>query len=445
MGGLAAIVTDLGFGDSGKGTTTEWLVRRCRATRVVRYNGGAQAGHNVVTEDGRHHTFAQLGAGSFVEGVETHLSRFMVVHPGGLLQELELLESKGVAQLAGRLTVSPQARLISPFQQAANRLRELARGSGRHGSCGVGVGECVSDSLTHPEDCIRAADLANLNLLRRKAQAQQERKRAEFEVLRRELSKEPAARGEWRLLESGAAVLGWLERLERLRQILTVRPLQLQPEERVVFEGAQGVLLDEWRGFHPYTTWSTCTFDNALQLLEGWKGQVVRLGVLRSYATRHGAGPFPTEDPVLDWKEPHNGHGPWQGRFRLGWPDLLLQRYALEACGGVDGLVLTHMDRLSHPWKAAVAYRSAGGERLTELKLGPFQDLEYQQGLTDVLQSCHPEYETISARDYAAWMEDSLGARIWLESYGPQARHKCETEASRLASTMSSWPGSNPR
>ena len=80
----AHIVVDLGFGDSGKGTVTDHLVRQTGARLVVRFNGGAQAGHTVVLADGRSHTFSQLGAGSFVAGVRTHLSRFMLVHPGGL-------------------------------------------------------------------------------------------------------------------------------------------------------------------------------------------------------------------------------------------------------------------------------------------------------------------------------------------------------------------------
>ena len=85
-----------------------------------------------------------------------------------------------------------------------------------------------------------------------------------------------------------------------------------------VFEGAQGVLLDEWRGFHPYTTWSTTTFANAETLLAEAGETAIRLGVVRCYLTRHGPGPFVTEDPTLEIPEPHNGTGTWQGAFRNG-------------------------------------------------------------------------------------------------------------------------------
>src|SRR5262249_25636092 len=115
----------------------------------------------------------------------------------------------------------------------------------------------------------------------------------------------------------------------------------------VVFEGAQGVLLDEWAGFHPHTTWSTCSFEGALSLLQeaGHTGEVVRWGVLRTYLVRHGHGPMPTEAAALRaLPELHNEDGPWQGAVRRGWPDALLARYAAGVCQGVDRLALTHMD-----------------------------------------------------------------------------------------------------
>lgn len=102
----------------------------------------------------------------------------------------------------------------------------------------------------------------------------------------------------------------------------------------VVFEGAQGVLLDEWRGFHPYTTWSTTTFANAETLLAeaGSAQTALRLGVVRCYMTRHGPGPFVTEDPTLELPEPHNQHGAWQGVFRAGHFDVV----ALTSHGPAD-------------------------------------------------------------------------------------------------------------
>jgi hypothetical protein len=121
------IVIDLGFGDSGKGLLTDFLTRRTGAGLVVRYNGGAQAGHNVVTPDGTHHTFSQFGSGTFVPGVRTFLSRHVVLHPTALLVEREALESKGIRDAFERLRISEGARVITPYHQAANRVREIAQ------------------------------------------------------------------------------------------------------------------------------------------------------------------------------------------------------------------------------------------------------------------------------------------------------------------------------
>ncbi|HIB66122.1 MAG TPA: adenylosuccinate synthetase, partial [Phycisphaerales bacterium] len=164
----AIIVVDLGFGDSGKGTITDALVRQTDAAWVVRFNGGAQAGHAVVTEDGREHIFSQFGAGTFVPGVRTYLSRFMVLHPGGLLREAEVLEGKGVENALSRVVIDPRARVITPFHQAANRLREILRGDERHGSCGLGVGETMHHSLEFPEEGVVADDLSHQERLFRK-------------------------------------------------------------------------------------------------------------------------------------------------------------------------------------------------------------------------------------------------------------------------------------
>lgn len=155
-GQLALVVADLGFGDAGKGSSVDFLVRAYKAHTVVRYNGGAQAGHNVVTQDGRQHVFAQFGSGTFVPGVQTHLSRHMLVNPVSMLDEEEHLCSLSVSDAFHRTTIDEEALIITPFHQAANRLREYARGKDRHGSCGRGIGETMTDALRWPDMAVRA-------------------------------------------------------------------------------------------------------------------------------------------------------------------------------------------------------------------------------------------------------------------------------------------------
>ncbi|WP_280342182.1 adenylosuccinate synthetase, partial [Nocardia neocaledoniensis] len=144
------VVVDLGFGDAGKGATVDWLCAPeadLGVAAVVRFNGGAQAAHNVVA-DGRHHTFAQFGAGTF-HGVPTLLSRHMLVEPMALAAESERLAALGVRDPLGLLAIDGRALLTTPIHIAANRAREDARGSSRHGSCGRGIGETAWYALEH--------------------------------------------------------------------------------------------------------------------------------------------------------------------------------------------------------------------------------------------------------------------------------------------------------
>jgi len=366
----AIVVLDLGFGDAGKGLLTDYLVRAHGATLVVRYNGGAQAGHNVVAPDGRHHTFSQFGAGTFVDGVGTVLSRHVVIHPTGLLAEAASLEAKGVRDPLSRIRISERATVITPFHQAANRLREIARGAARHGSCGVGVGEAVEDARARPGDAIVAGDLCDATRLAVKLARVRATTWAGLGDLAYPAASGVQAEEECRIFTEESVIDRWIDdvtRLSRLDIVASDESLaaSLRSAETVVFEGAQGVLLDETHGFHPHTTWSCCTARNALELIHqsAPASKVERVGVLRSHAVRHGPGPLPTETAALAGAvTDHNRDGPWQGPVRYGWFDAVLTRYALDVAGGVDSLALTHADvppRLT-------AWNVCGGYRATE-------------------------------------------------------------------------------
>lgn len=450
----AAVVVDLGFGDSGKGLVTDALVRELGAHVVVRFNGGGQAGHNVVTGDGRHHTFSQLGAGSFVPGVRTFLSRHVVVHPTALLVEARILSGKGVPLPLTRLLASREALVTTPYHQAANRIRELARGEGRHGSCGVGVGETVADALASPEEAIRLGDLLDRSTLRAKLGRLRERKREALAAELRATARLGAAEPEHRVFDLPELVDRYLEAIEPFVESGAIVGDEVLAEllatGDVVFEGAQGVLLDEHAGFHPHTTWSRCTFANALELLRDadFDGETMRVGVLRTYATRHGRGPMPTEDaslaPLLP--EPHNTHGPWQEAFRVGPFDAVLARYALEVVGGVDGLAFTHLDALGRlvPYRVCTGYRSEApvdprlarteardASRIIGLVPPVATDLEHAQALARLLERVQPEYELLlgpadNARARGTlleWIESLLETRIRMTSSGPTAGH----------------------
>ncbi|HYQ04276.1 MAG TPA: adenylosuccinate synthetase [Polyangiaceae bacterium] len=417
----ASIVVDLGFGDAGKGLLTDYLVRTTQADLVVRFNGGAQAGHNVVTRDGRHHTFSQLGSGSFVAGVKTHLARPVVVHPTALRVEAEHLASKGEADVLDRLSVDPACRVTTPFQQAAGRIRELLRGDARHGSCGVGFGETVKDSLESPELSLRFEDLYRPERARDRLFAQRARKLLEFEALQNQPLL-PALEREYSAFLEPTLPDRWLAAASTVAQrVRPIRDESLGAEMgAVVFEGAQGVLLDEYVGFHPYTTFSQCGFAGALALLAncGFRGDVRRVGVLRSYMVRHGPGPLPTEDErvVAGTVEAHNETGPWQKHVRKGWPDLVLLDYALRACGGVDELALTHGDALRAFPEYACCHTYEGQSPLAIPDGIPEQEL-----LTQRLFAARPRYHSIAPNRFAELIEETCDVRVSLTSVGPTA------------------------
>ncbi len=203
----AILTVDLGFGDAGKGSIVDFLTREYRAHTVVRYNGGAQAGHRVVTTAGEEHVFAQFGSGTLA-GAATHLSRFMLVEPLAMLAEAEHLRTLGVDALA-RTTIDARAHMITPFQRATNRLKELARGAARHGSCGMGIGETVADALAHGARTLHAGDLARPDVLAAKLRLLRDLNRVKIDAIRHALPDDDAVADELAVL-SDADWLEWL-------------------------------------------------------------------------------------------------------------------------------------------------------------------------------------------------------------------------------------------
>ncbi len=451
------VVTDLGFGDAGKGSIVDYLARTDQVTTVVRFNGGSQAGHNVVTPDGRHHTFNQFGSGSFVPNVATHLSRFMLVNPLSLWQEAERLAGVNVSDALDRLTIDRGALVISPYQAAANRLREVARGAGRHGSCGQGIGETMQDWLDHGDKVLTVADMLRPAIALRKLEFVRALKLAQLEEVTRDLPETPQVLADVATLhdlELSAVVAKFYEHFTTQVRVVDGSFLkQLLDTGHVVFEGAQGVLLDEWYGFHPYTTWSTTTNANAQQLLheQHYGGEVTRLGLVRGYATRHGAGPFVTEDVGMTaaLPDPNNPFNAWQETMRVGYFDLVAARYALEVAGAVDGLVITNLDRLVGRDELLVAggyvYRGsskadlehyfdlAANRLIRRIKVGQKGDLDYQGVLTQRLMDCVGCYRcgsqwnidsVATATSYAEWIAETMGLPLAITSFGPTAADK---------------------
>lgn len=439
----AFMVAGLGFGDEGKGSTVDFLVRRYGAHMVVRYNGGAQAGHRVVTDEGMEHVFSQFGSGTLVPGVGTFLSRFMAINPLNMLTEEEHLQTLGIRDAFQRTAIDSRALIITPFHRAINRLREIARGTRRNGSCGMGVGETFQDEVVSPYEVVRAGDLKDEVLLKAKLHLWQQRKWKEVQLL---LSHLPAtedvvaALAELQEEDAIAWYINQYSHFSKQAQVVDSEYLAdaLSSTHPVVFEGAQGVLLDARYGFWPHVTKSNSTFTNAETLLREceYKGEVQKVGVLRGYATRHGAGPFVTEDSALSSALPDvaNELNPWQGEFRVGSFDALASRYAIAACGGVDSIALTCIDRLKvfPTVEVCTAYKTPAGKVMVDIPITTQPTHAQQQDLSNLLREATPVYDSLEhvpnmnggTDGYVQFLETQLNIPITILSYGPASKDK---------------------
>lgn len=419
----AWLVLGLGAGDEGKGSVVDYLVRETGARLVVRFNGGCQASHRVVLADGRAHAFHQWGAGTFA-GAQTYLGPEVVIDPVTMHEEAGELVERGVARPWDLLTVDPDCPVTTPVHRAMNRLLEEERGAARHGSCGFGVGEVRRD-MVEGRPVITARDLLGQavdvwdKLMAAKAHRHQELlawtayDRNRFEEFTSHY-----------ILRSWASVAA-----KAIRKAQTGGPFDAGD---VVFEGAQGALLDEWHGFYPHTSWGDCTFGGAERVLARWLPyDVTRLGVLRAYATRHGAGPLPTEsrEGWLKYVWPqagHNGPNEWQGQLRAGHFDAVLARYALDVVGGVDGLALTCLDEVGLTWQACDRYLAhlappSPPLSVTRIKPSDPPSLDRMERLGRTLMDravTRPDI-TVTPGSVSRLVVQALGVPVVLESRGP--------------------------
>jgi adenylosuccinate synthase len=277
------------------------------------------------------------------------------------------------------------------------------------------------DSIRQPDLALYASELGKRNVVRRRLRDIRDFKMEQLAGvvdLSHELAR-PLLDPSWiDVAVDNYAVVGGCARIE---------PVDSIEEDAIVFEGAQGVLLDESFGFHPHTTWSTTTFANADALLDEWRfsGDRTRIGVLRSHFTRHGPGPFATEDPALRamLPEPHNDERGWQGRFRVGPFDFVAAKYALNVVDRVDQIAMTHMDRLTD--RVCVAYEN-NGDRIDELPVHRPADLMVQEKLAEMLWRSRPVYENApsDAEEFVKLVEEQARVRVGITSFGLKATDK---------------------
>lgn len=327
----ARAVIGANFGDEGKGLVTDYLCSQ-GASVVVRFNGGAQAGHTVVTPEGKRHVFSHFGSGSLL-GVPTFLSQFFICNPIAYFNELKELQALGIKPI---VYAHPDCLVTTFADILINQAMENKRGAERHGSVGLGINETVERSGV-PELKITMGDLWNRpkSLAGRIA----------------EICDKYAAYRTGKPIVEPKMIEAFLEGCWAFAE--NVAPAGIGQCKDIVFEGAQGLLLDQNnKEFYPHLTRSNTGSRNvkALCYLAGIS-ELELYYVSRTYLTRHGAGPLPGEDSNICYRDDTNSDHPYQGKLRFAPLDChsLLLRCARDAETDDYRLVLTHCDQEGPP------------------------------------------------------------------------------------------------
>ena len=378
------------WGDEGKGKVVDWLASR--ADIVVRFQGGHNAGHTLVVGS-QTYKLSLLPSGLVREKLGI-IGNGVVVDPEALLDEIERVRQQGLCVDPDTLRLAENAPLILPLHPALDRAREAARGAGRIGTTGRGIGPAYEDKVARR--AIRVCDLAEPDTLSVKLDELLLHHNALLSGLGAETFAKPPLLE--RLLALAPRILPFAEpvwqRLDDARRA----------GRRILFEGAQAVMLDVDHGTYPYVTSSNTVAATAAAgsgLGPGAVGFV--LGIAKAYSTRVGAGPFPTELSDATGErlgERGREFGTVTGRRRrCGWFDAALVRQAVKV-GGIQGLALTKLDVLDGmlELKVGVGYRIGGAE---------FRHLPAAAGAQ---AAAEPVYETMEG-----WAGSTRGARSWAE------------------------------
>ena len=414
----AIVVIGAQWGDEGKGKVSDLLGDR--VDYVVRYQGGNNAGHTVVTPDGQKYALHLLPSGVLTPSVIPVIGNGVVVDPKVLLAEIDGLADRGVS--CERLLISSDAHLIMPHHRALDRVVERYLGSARIGTTGRGIGPAYADKVSRTG--VRAQDLLDPGILRQKLElVLREKNQILFKVYNR------------KAIDTSAVVEEYLAYAERLRpHIVDTRQVlwrALDEGATVLLEGAQATLLDMDHGTYPFVTSSNPTAGGACVGTGVPPTRITQvIGVIKAYSTRVGSGPFPTE--LFDGSGQHllkvgAEYGTTTGRERrCGWFDAVVGRYAARVNGLTD-LVVTKLDVLSGLERVPICVGyEIDGERVDDMPMTQtafhharpvYEELP---GWWEDITKCRAEAELPeNARRYVARIEELCGVRVSVVGVGP--------------------------
>ena len=316
MTNTAWAVIGAAYGDEGKGRTVDALVTLMQGDAlVVRSNGGAQAGHTVVTPQGGRHVFHHIGSGALA-GARTHLSRHFVHHPMTFMEERDRLHELGACV---EVSADPRGYVTTPWDMMINQAIEAARGCARHGSCGYGFGETVGRNEESDFKLI-FADLWSDRLRSKLISIRDIWLPQRFKAL----GIKPDDETNW-AMKSDVILDRFVEDCALFADLVQERKDTSLGSERIIFEGAQGLMLDQHYRDFPHVTRSNTGIENMTSIaLEAGIDTINAIYAMRCYLTRHGAGPMPDERDIadaFDVVDETNVPNPWQKQLRFGLID----------------------------------------------------------------------------------------------------------------------------
>lgn len=382
------VVVGTQWGDEGKGKVVDMLT--ARADLVVRFQGGANAGHTLVVE-GKQFIFHIVPSGILYEDKKCLIGNGLVVDPHVFFEEIDKLEKAGIPIGPDRLSISSKVQIIMPYHKAIDLARENAKGKAKIGTTGRGIGPCYEDKVARTG--IRAVDLTEPEVLEEKVRAALEEKNF---YLKEFLKTEP--------LEAGPIVKEFIALGEKLRPYITDVSVELDQAikagKHILFEGAQGTHLDIDHGTYPFVTSSNPVAGAACAGTGiGPKHLHHIVGIVKAYTTRVGAGPFVTElvDATGDYiQDKGKEFGATTGRRRrCGWLDLVIVGDSVRL-NGLDSLAITKLDVLTglEKLKICVGYE-IDGERISHRPVSLKR-----------MSACSPVYE-----EMPGWQNDISEAR----------------------------------
>ena len=419
---MNSCVVGLQWGDEGKGKVVDLLSKT--ADFVVRYSGGANAGHTVI-RSGDEEAFALhlLPSGILRDGAISVITNGVVLDAEALLTEIEQLEKRDV-KVGQKLKISSRAHLVMDYHKKQDQLSEDALGDTKIGTTIRGIGPCYADKVTR-STALRVADLLNLDNFHQKLQKIVTQKNLLFSAIYQD-------QHHLQVDEIFTKCQRWAQLLKPyITDTTALLHRAWNQNKNILFEGAQGTLLDLDHGTFPYVT-SSNSGAGGLSAVSGMPAKAVDsfIGVAKAYSTRVGAGPFPSEqnNEIGDFiRERGHEYGTTTGRpRRCGWFDAVCVDYSIRI-GGIDQLALQHLDTLSglKELKVCTAYRYHGDK------------LDFFPAEMDLLQQVVCEYETLEtfdqditritefdklpepAKKYVIRLEELLGIPITMVGVGP--------------------------